>query len=154
MADDVTTRRVENSGSFLLSIAAKDAVFLFTAEGERQWVPGWAPHVLGSGDQRKGLVFLTGQGSDLTIWTVIDSDFEGGRHLYSRVTPGVRAGLVEVRVSQEGSGSRVDVSYDMTALPGAAEDALAPYEGERFDAMLDEWQSLIEQALSSPESRG
>jgi hypothetical protein len=133
---------VRSSGSFLIPIEPKDAFPLFTAEGERAWVPGWSPDILGAGPQEPGLVFLT-DGGERTIWTVIESDETRLRHLYSRVTPGVRAGTVEVRLSPEGSMSRIHVSYDMTALPEAGEEALAPYSPVRFQDMLNEWQSLI-----------
>jgi hypothetical protein len=138
--------RARRSGSFVLDLKPNDAFLLFTAEGERAWVPGWSPSILGSGRQEAGLVFLTDEG-EYTIWTVIESDEEQLRHRYSRVTPSVRAGIVEVRVVPEGSMSRVIVSYDMTALPGAGAAALEPYSTENFHNMLDEWRSLIEQAL-------
>lgn len=135
--------RSQRSGSFLIPLKREDAFPLFTAEGERAWVPGWSPLVLGSSPQEPGLVFLTDHGGESTIWTVIDSDRDQWRHRYSRVTPGVRAGIVEVAISPEGEMSRINVSYDMTALPNSGDEALMPYKEDSFRAMLDEWQSLI-----------
>lgn len=134
--------RVRRSGSFQLDLDAGDAFPLFTAEGERDWVPGWSPTVLGP-KQEAGLVFLTGTGKENTIWTVLESDRAQLRHRYSQVTPGVRAGTVEVSLSREAAGCCVHVAYDMTALPGASEDALDGYCEPNFDAMLREWRELI-----------
>jgi len=140
----IDERRVRRSGSFLLQLSPREAFPLFTAKGEQAWVPDWSPTILGSEEQDPGLVFLTGEGQESTIWTVIESDPAELRHRYSRVTPGVRAGIVEVGLSQEGSGCRVQVHYDMTALPGAGDDALAGYGEAKFNTMLAEWKELIE----------
>lgn len=138
-------RRVRSSGGFELPLSATEAFDLFTAEGERRWVPGWSPDILGPLPQHPGLVFQTEAHGHKTIWTVIESDPASLRHLYSRVTPGHTAGTVEVRLHPAGSACRVDVSYNMTAL--ADDHALAPYVGEAFQAMLAEWQALITAAL-------
>lgn len=138
--------RIRNSGSFCLDIAAGDAFPLFTAAGEKLWVPGWEPEILGSPDQKPGLVFLTTSEDCQTIWTVIESNQPQLRHTYSRVTPGSHAGTVQVQLSEEGAGSRVTVTYDLTALPGARSDALANYGDSQFTAMLSEWRSLINKA--------
>lgn len=141
--------RSQRSGSFLIPLKREDAFPLFTAEGERAWVPGWSPLVLGSGLQEVGLVFLTEHGGETTIWTVVESDRNQWRHRYSRVTPGTRAGIVEVVISPEGDMSRINVSYDMTALPGSGEEALMPYSEENFRGMLDEWRNLIEHSIQA-----
>src|SRR3546814_18216825 len=114
--------RPQRSGSFLIPLKQEYAFPLFTAEGERDWVPRWSPLVLGSSPQEPGLVFLTDHGGESTIWTVIDSDRDQWRHRYSLVTPGVRAGIVEVAISPEGEMSRINVSYDMTDLPNSGDE--------------------------------
>lgn len=149
MNPEVTTTysRIRQQGSFNLDISPAEAFHLFTAEGERLWVPGWSPEILGKTPQESGLVFLTGTGCEATIWTVIDSDPEEGRVRYSRVTPVSRAGLVEVRLEPEGRGSCVHVMYDLTALSSHGETALKAYEGANFQQMLEEWRRLISKWL-------
>lgn len=136
-------RRETQTGGFELDLPMKDAFKLFTAEGERLWVPGWSPEVLGELPQAPGLVFLTGEGSEHTIWTIIESNPVGGFVRYSRVTPGSRAGLVEVRLAVVGDRTRVDVTYDLTALTPDGEQALTAYSGPRFVEMLEQWRELI-----------
>lgn len=147
MATDETKNRVLNTGSFFIAIRKEKAFPLFTAIGERLWAPGWDPMLLGSDDQNAGLVFLTDHGGENTIWTVFDSDQQSGRLRYSRVTPGVRAGIVDVSLSEELNGCRVYVTYDMTALPGSGPDALSPYRSPQFQAMLGEWKVMLERLI-------
>ena len=145
-------RRETQSGGFELALPMDEAFKLFTAEGERLWVPGWAPEILGPLPQAAGLVFLTGEGAERTIWTVIESD-PPGRILYSRVTPGSRAGLVEVRLGERGNRTGVDVGYDLTALSDEGEQALDAYAGAAFADMLVTWERLIAAFFDTPGAR-
>jgi hypothetical protein len=147
LADGVP-RRVRSCGGFELPLAPERAFSLFTAEGERRWVPGWSPTILGDMPQHPGMVFLTEADSRQTIWTVIESDPVALRHRYSRVTPGVSAGTVDVQLRTDAHGSTVEVSYDLTALSEEAQPALDAYEGAQFEAMMDEWRSLIAEMLA------
>ena len=88
--------------SFFLPLPPERALHLFTPVGERAWAGHWDPHFPAGehGDgAAPGTVFLTGD----THWVVTDRREDGVR--YARVTPGVRAGTVEVRVTAEGPRS-------------------------------------------------
>ena len=141
--------RISSFGSFELPIDPARAFLLFTAEGERDWVPGWSPDILGDLPQHPGLVFLTSVDGQQTIWTVLKSDAGKLRHRYSRVTPGVAAGIVEVELLPTPSGSRVGVRYDMTVLSPAGEAFLASHSGDAFAQMLGKWRELIMAAIGS-----
>ena len=143
----MTQARISRTGSFSLPVSVEEAFPLFTAEGESRWVPGWAPDILGDLPQQPGLVFLTESGGDRTIWTVLVSDEAAGRLLYSRVTPGRHAGTVEVRLEPDGAGTRVAVTYAMTALPPAGAEALDPYSEANFRDMLEDWRALIARVI-------
>jgi hypothetical protein len=67
------------SGSFHLD-APRERVFpLFTARGEREWVPGWDPVVLSGADER-GSVFQTrSHDGRETNWIVVDYRPSEGR---------------------------------------------------------------------------
>jgi hypothetical protein len=120
--------------SFNIALAPEHALKLFTPAGERAWAAHWDPHFPAgeSGDGAvPGTVFLTGD----THWVVIDRDADRVR--YARVTPGVRAGTVEVRLVADGEGTRADVTYDITAI--------AP--DDDFDPAIHEWESAIARAI-------
>lgn len=136
--------RVRRTGAFRLDMTADAAFPLFTAEGERAWVPGWAPVYPDGAVHEVGQVFLTGSDAEATIWTVVRADPAARRSTFARITPGRRAGTVDVRVEPDGDGCRVHVAYDMTALTEDAEAALGGYGEAAFEAMLHEWKRLIE----------
>ncbi len=116
-------------GSFHVALPPDRAAALFTPEGERAWAPGWDPAYPGGPD---GPVFTTHDGA--TVWLAL-----GALH-YARVTPGVQAGTVSVRLEPEQGGTRAHVAYDLTALSPAA--ALGDFEAG-FPAMMRDWERRI-----------
>jgi hypothetical protein len=143
--------RSRRQGRFDLAIPAAQAFDLFTAEGERQWVAGWDPVILSAcGALRPGAVFLTDHGGESTIWTVIAAGRGAGRLHYSRVSPGRRAGTVEVRIAPAKSGASIHVAYDMTALGPDGEAAVTAMDETAITAMLGEWKRMIEAAVIDP----
>ena len=137
--------RIRRRGDFRLGIPPEDAFDLFTAEGERLWVDGWEPRILSAcGATEPGVVFLTSHGGEETIWVVLDADGQDGRLRYARVSPGRRAGTVEVRLHPDGGGTRVEVAYDLTALGADGEVAVHSMDEAGFAEMLTQWKKMIE----------
>jgi hypothetical protein len=101
--------------------------------GERAWAPGWDP-VFPAGEAgdgaAPGTVFLTGA----STWVVVDRTADRVR--YARVTPGVRAGTVEVRLRPDGDETLADVTYVTTAL-----------DDQPFDPGVAHWEQAIRAAL-------
>lgn len=137
-----TTTMTAESG-FELDLDAVRALPLFTAEGEKRWVPGWEPEVLGDGSP--GSVFVTRAHGTETTWVVVDYDAALGRARYARWVPGVQAGLVEVQCSPLASDRcSVRVRYTLTPLSDAAIDGVAAFlEPRRFEESIAEWKRLI-----------
>jgi hypothetical protein len=129
-------------------LPADEAMLLFTARGERDWVEGWDPE-FPAGEPREegeGTVFVTTTDGRPTYWVVAARATRSVR--YARTTPGLFAGTVEVRERRsDGHSTQVDVTYDLSALTpeGAAEldDFAAGYEQE-----ISAWQDAIETALA------
>ena len=141
--------RSRRQGSFRLPLPPATAFDLFTAEGERRWVPEWDPVILGEGRcDEVGTVFLTSHAGEETIWTVIEADRDAGRLLYSRVSPGRRAGTVRVELAADDNASRVTVSYDLASLGPDGVPAVLAMDEAGFAAMLEEWQRMINEALA------
>ena len=144
----MTAPRTWQQGSFALPLPTSEAFDMFTAEGERRWVAGWEPVILsGCGATKPGAVFLTDHGGEHTVWTVLEADRAAGRLAYSRVSPGRRAGTVQVRLVPNGAGTRVDVAYDLTSLGGDGDQAVRAMDEAGFKRMLEEWERLIRAAL-------
>lgn len=121
------------TGRLHVALPPAQAAALFTPEGERAWAHGWAPEYPAGGGTP---VFVTHAGA--TVWV------ELGELRYARVTPGVEAGTVAVRLAPDGDGTRAEVTYDLTALSADAD--LAGFAAG-FDAMLAAWERDIAAAL-------
>ena len=104
------------SGSFELEMSPEEALPLFTALGEKFWIPTWDPVVLNGDGVETGTVFVTSNQGHKTHWIVMDYDSQAYHALYVRVTPEVDAGTVDVSLVSNGKGgSVVTVSYELTA---------------------------------------
>lgn len=136
---------VAHSGSFSLDQPPEKAIYLFTAPGERIWVPGWAPTLLNGDGFEEGTVFTTGHDDEHTIWVVVDFDTEGCRARYARITPASRAGTVEVNlVPNAVGGSTVHVKYQLCALTPDGNEYLSGFDEDAYADMLAEWKALLE----------
>jgi hypothetical protein len=124
-----------HSHTLRVPLPPQHALRLFTPVGERAWAPGWDP-VFPAGEQgdgaAAGTVFLTGA----STWIVVDR--EPDRVRYARVTPGVRAGTIEVRLRADGPHTLADVTYETTALGD-----------DPFDPGLAHWEEAIRAALGA-----
>ena len=126
--------RVQLTGSFVLTgVSAETAMPLFTAEGERRWVPGWDPYYPGG----HGDVWVTGA----TTWVTTDRTATSAT--YARVTPGDTAGFVRVSCTAVSGGTEVEVSYDLTATGPDGEERLPAFEAG-YGQMLEEWRVLTQ----------
>ncbi|MGF6367739.1 hypothetical protein OKW40_000489 [Paraburkholderia sp. RAU6.4a] len=138
--------RLHASHRIVVDAAVDQAFMFFTPAGEELWVDGWKPTYVYPRDGRteSGMVFTTGQGDELTIWTLADFDSKAHRSRYLRCTPASRTSLVDVRcVAIDQARTEVWVSYELTALNAAGEQAIEDFVGERFAAMIDDWARKI-----------
>jgi len=137
------------SGTFHLDAAPARLLSLFTADGERAWAPGWDPEML-SGDVARGSVFRTRAHGHSTVWIVTDYDPHAGRVSYARQVEGLNVGLVDVVLTPDGKGTRVEVRYTLTPLSDdgakAAAEFLAP---EHYAAFVREWRDAIAPLLKT-----
>ena len=144
---DFEAAKVTHSGSFHVDAPPELSIHLFTAAGEILWADGWHPVILSGDGTEKGTVFVTSHNEEVTIWVVVDYDPENFHVRYSRVTPSIRAGTVEVFVRSDGQGgSNVDVSYQLTALNEAGNRDLAHFEAQAYSEMMAEWEIEIRDA--------
>ena len=138
------------SATIRLDAPPERAFGMFTPLGERAWAQGWEPEFLHptDGEACEGSVFITRAGGVETIWTTIAHD-PPKRAAYSRVTPGLHAVIVEVRLRDaEDGGTLANVAYAFTALTSAGNDAVAEMV-EGFAGWMEEWETSINRALAS-----
>jgi hypothetical protein len=123
---------------------------LFTAQGEREWAPGWDPKVL-SGAEQRGSAFQTRnhEGRE-TIWIVIDYRPSEGRASYARLAQGSNIGLVDVICTEPpAGGTDVSVAYTLTPLDEDAEHFVRHFlEPDTYARMIEEWRAFTSAALA------
>jgi hypothetical protein len=137
------------SASFDLDLRCDRALPLFTAEGERFWVPGWEPEHLSGGDQRGGAFRTRSADGAPTLWLVTE---RGDRHVaYARVTPDSHMGLVDVRCEPLGaSRCSVCVRYTLTALSTGGRDYIEQFFAPgRYEAFIAGWKEALDTALAA-----
>jgi hypothetical protein len=138
---------VTHTGSLHVDAPPEQSIHLFTALGEILWAKGWDPVILSGDGTEQGTVFVTTHHEEVTIWVVIDFDPQNFHARYSRVTPSMRAGTVEVLVRSDGQdGSNVDVSYQLTALSEAGNRDLVHFDAQEYAEMMTEWENEIRDA--------
>lgn len=135
--------RMTRTGSFDLALAPDDAIGLFTAEGERIWIPGWVPIYpqAGAVHDAVGTVFIREDDAGDMTFVVVDNG-PGLRRRYARIAAGLTAGIIEVVCAPSAGGTRVDVTFDLTALSPRGEAWIADLDGD-YDGMLTLWRDWI-----------
>jgi hypothetical protein len=124
----------------------------FTPEGERRWVPGWDPahRHPADGTLQAGGVFVTrAEAEPETVWLVMRHDPAAHDVAYARITPGIRAGVVEVRCeAAPGGGTWAHVVYTLTALSPRGNEVLGAFTEDRYAAMLADWEAAVNGCLA------
>ena len=138
------------SGTFHLDAPRAQVLPLFTAQGERDWAPGWDPVML-SGAGERGSAFRTRQPDGrTTTWIVIEHRPAEGRAGYARLAEDSNIGLVDVVCTEAaGGGTDVSVRYTLTPLHAGAEHFVEHFlSAEHYDRMMEEWRAATSAALA------
>ena len=136
--------------SFRLDAPLARVFPLFTAEGERDWAPGWEPTVL-SGAEERGSAFVTrGHTGIVTTWIVTDYRPSEGRVSYARLAQDSNIGLVDVICTPaEGGGTVVSVRYTLTGVSEQGRAFVRQFlEPEHYSRMIEEWRVATSAALA------
>lgn len=143
-------KHVQRSHAIVLNGPPEVVFPLFTPVGEKHWVEGWNPAFLhpASGETQEGMVFVTGQNDETTLWSLIKLDADGHVARYARVTPASRFGFVEVSCEAAGSShTRATVTYTYTALTENGNHFIAAFTAESYRQMIDSWQQKVNSYL-------
>jgi hypothetical protein len=125
---------------------------LFTAAGERLWVPGWSPEIL-SGDGERGSAFRTCSGDGrTTTWICCRFDVLSSQATYARLTEGSNIGLVDVECAATGPDrTRVKVTYTLTSLGEEGDEFVREFlDDATYTTAIEEWKSLLDDHLLKP----
>jgi hypothetical protein len=141
-----SARQISRVGSFELPCSADTAFPLFSPEGERDWVKGWAPTPVFPDriEFARDTVFREGGAGEEAVWTILDADGQAHRAEYVRLAPHSHTAHIIVKVERLGAErSRVVVSYTVTAFGEHAASLVEAFSEEAYAAKMRDWQKQI-----------
>jgi len=126
-----------------------DSLFpLFSAEGEKLWVPDWDyENIMGSNDLREDYVFLTknhDHASANAIWLV--KRYEPDNYLvqFYKVEPEDKVGIVTVQcIKINECLTKVEVSYEYIGLSKKGNKFIQGFTSTDYEAFIGEWYKLL-----------
>jgi hypothetical protein len=110
---------VKHSKKFSINQPIKIVFPLFSAEGEKLWVPGWDyENIMGSTDLHEDYIFLTkthDHAATDAIWLVKRYDSESCFVQFYKVEPEDKIGVITVQcIELEKCFTEVEVTYEYT----------------------------------------
>jgi len=146
--------RVKHSADFQLEQPADVLFPLFSAEGEKFWVPGWDyKNIMGTTDLHEDYIFVTenhDHASSNAIWLV--KRYEPGKFFieFYKVEPEDKVGIVSVKCSElSETSTNVNVVYEYIALSDKGSEFISSFTGQVYKDFIGEWQQLLEAYFAS-----
>ena len=141
--------KIARTTSFEIAQPVEVVFPLFSAEGEKLWVPGWDyDNIMGYTEIYENDVFLThshdhaGAGA---VWIV--KRYDPANHcieLY-RVEPGDKVGLVAVDCTALNKATtKIEVTYTYIAISEKAKSFLETFTESFYESFIQEWKDLLE----------
>ena len=146
---------VARTGGFHVNLAPDTAFRLFGPVVEAKWAEGWAPHIVypEGATLEEGMVFtVTHPGHSDTVWTLSHLDLARRELSYVMVTPGVRAGRIEIRCSPEDKGTRVEVTYHFVGLSEEGNHFVQEFTAEHYAREMQSWEKAIDYHVRTGET--
>ncbi len=140
--------KVKHTASFEIRQPATELFPLFSAEGEKLWVPGWDyENIMGNTDLHEDYVFLTknhDHASTVAIWLVKKYDPSGYCVQFYKVEPEEKVGVIEVKCIQlNESHTQVQVSYEYIGLSEKGNQFIAEFTASEYEKFISEWKTLL-----------
>ena len=143
-------QQVIRTGGFDLPCDAHTAFPLFSPEGEREWAPGWNPIAVYPETIAftANTVFRLGQGSEESVWTILEADSQTHHAEYVRIAPASHAARISVKIEPVSPNrSHVIVSYAVTAFGEQTSAVLEPFSEGAYAQRMRDWQKQISTCL-------
>ena len=122
---------------------------LFSAEGEKYWVPGWDyKNIMGATELHEDYIFVT-ENHDHTssdaIWLVKRHDPDTHYVEFYKVEPEDKVGIIAVRCTAiSPSKTNVSVSYEYIALSEKGNQFVSSFTKEDYKEFIGEWKQLLD----------
>ena len=121
---------------------------LFSAEGERLWVPGWDyENIMGASDLHEDYIFLTknhDHASTGAIWLVKQYKPKSYFVQFYKVEPDDKVGIITVQCTKmHKSLTKVEVSYEYIGLSKKGDDFIESFTPAEYKEFIAEWNCLL-----------
>ena len=145
---------VKHSEKFNIDQPVEVLFPLFSAEGEKLWVPGWDyENIVGSNDLHEDYIFLTknnDQTKTETIWLVKRYEPESYFVQFYKIDPEEKVGIVTVECAQvEENLTEVEVTYGYTGLSDEGNAFIDDFTSAHYKKYIGEWKVLLDSYFQS-----
>ena len=139
---------VEKSEKFQIGQPIEILFPLFSAEGEKLWVPGWDyKNIMGSKDLHEDYVFVTKNHDHATtdaIWLTKKYDPRSYLVQFYKVEPGDKVGVITIKCRPlEKSITEVDVTYKYIGLSEKGDAFIDGFTSAQYKNFIAEWKELL-----------
>lgn len=139
---------VKHTASFEIAQPIKELFPLFSAEGEKLWVPGWDyENVMGGTDLHEDYVFLTkshDHAASDAIWVVKRYQPEDFLVQFYKVEPGEKIGFTEIKCFESSEyRTKVRVAYEYIGLSPSGNEFVLSFSTSEYEAFIAEWEALL-----------
>ena len=131
-------------------VAPHEAVFpLLCPVREAEWIPGWDPLLVvsSSGVAEPDCVFVTGASPADAVWYVTRHEPAAGYVEMIKVTPGVTACRLTIRLRRTAEGCEADVSYMHTSLGPQGDDFVRGFTEASYVRAMQQWEARLNHYL-------
>lgn len=127
---------------------------LFSAEGEKLWVPSWDyEDITGSKEIHEDYIFLTknhDHASTKAIWLVKRYDLDNYLVQFYKVEPEDKVGIISVQcIEKDANMTRIEVTYEYIALTNKGNRFIEKFTQPQYEIFINEWKSLLVQYFES-----
>jgi hypothetical protein len=139
---------VKHTAGFQIAQPIEILFPLFSAEGEKLWVPGWEyENIMGSSDLHEDYIFLTknhDHASTDAIWLV--KQYRPASHFvqFYKVEPEDKVGIISVQcIAMDDAQTQVEVTYEYIALSNTGIAFIDEFTAAAYQEFIAEWNSLL-----------
>lgn len=116
---------------------------------ECDWIEGWEPlHVLSnSGLAEPDCVFVTPAEPLPAVWMITRHDIDQGEVEMIKVTPGVTACKLSIRLTGTDDGCDAEVTYSHTSLGPAGDRVVDAFTEAHYQSFMRDWEARLNHYL-------
>ena len=116
---------------------------------EADWIDGWDPSLVvsSSGIAEPDCVFTTATSPADAIWYVTRHEPQAGFIEMLKITPGVTACRLTIRLRAVGDGSEAVVTYTHTSLGPQGDAFVAAFTEDHYRTFMQDWEARLNHYL-------